>query len=79
MSTVKSLMLSLQQQELGKLSELLLRYLFYGPELRFSFVNVVDILKLASLTVDARGLSDEEFDKSSPADRNQFCLCIPYL
>ena len=35
------------------------------PELKIRFVNVVDILKLRHPSVDARGLSDEEFDKVS--------------
>lgn len=32
------------------------------PELKIRYINVVDILKLRSQTLDPRGLSDEEFD-----------------
>ena len=39
------------------------------PELKIRFVNVVDILKLRHPSVDARGLSDEEFDKVFTADK----------
>ena len=39
------------------------------PELKIRFVNVVDILKLRHPSVDARGLSDEEFDKVFTKDK----------
>ena len=39
------------------------------PELKIRFVNVVDILKLRHPSVDARGLSDEEFDKVFTTDK----------
>lgn len=32
------------------------------PELKIRYINVVDILKLRSQTLDSRGLTDEEFD-----------------
>lgn len=32
------------------------------PELKIRYINVVDILKLRSQTLDPRGLTDEEFD-----------------
>ena len=39
------------------------------PELKIRFVNVIDILKLRHPSVDARGLSDEEFDKVFTTDK----------
>ena len=39
------------------------------PELKIRFVNVVDILKLRHPSVDARGLTDEEFDKVFTKDK----------
>lgn len=39
------------------------------PDLKIRFVNVVDILKLRHPSVDARGLSDEEFDAVFTADK----------
>ena len=39
------------------------------PELKIRFVNVVDILKLRHPSVDARGLSDEEFNKVFTTDK----------
>ncbi|HEO5054606.1 TPA: phosphoketolase family protein [Streptococcus agalactiae] len=39
------------------------------PELRIRFVNVLDILKLRHPSQDARGLSDEEFDKVFTTDK----------
>ncbi|HGC7847687.1 TPA: phosphoketolase [Streptococcus agalactiae] len=39
------------------------------PELKIRFVNVLDILKLRHPSQDARGLSDEEFDKVFTTDK----------
>ena len=39
------------------------------PDLKIRFVNVVDILKLRHPSVDARGLTDEEFDKVFTTDK----------
>lgn len=39
------------------------------PELKIRFVNVLDILKLRHPSQDARGLSDEEFDKVFATDK----------
>lgn len=41
-------------------------------------VNVIDILKLRHPSVDARGLSDEEFDKVFTTDKPGH-LCFPWL
>lgn len=39
------------------------------PELKIRFINVVDILKLRHPDVDARGLSDEEFNELFTTDK----------
>ncbi|MBM7635483.1 phosphoketolase [Streptococcus saliviloxodontae] len=39
------------------------------PELKIRFVNVLDILKLRHPSVDARGLSDEEFNQVFTSDK----------
>ncbi|HGD0184861.1 TPA: phosphoketolase [Streptococcus agalactiae] len=39
------------------------------PELKIRFVNVLDVLKLRHPSQDARGLSDEEFDKVFTTDK----------
>lgn len=39
------------------------------PDLKIRFINVVDVLKLASEKRDSRGLSDEEFDRLFTKDK----------
>ncbi|EAO61409.1 D-xylulose 5-phosphate/D-fructose 6-phosphate phosphoketolase [Streptococcus agalactiae 18RS21] len=48
------------------------------PELKIRFVNVLDILKLRHPSQDARGLSDEEFNKVFTTDK-PVIFAFPWL